>query len=92
MQQCSNAFIHHYRITSIPHCINFRLSNVPITKFHGIKDCEFRAGLTLTTGEAGLPLWTQSAYLAKQGRYSKSLPVQRFVYCKFLRLSVMFSL
>lgn len=36
-----------------------------------IEDCEFRAGLTLACGEAGLPLWTQAAYLAKQGLYSK---------------------
>lgn len=40
--------------------------------YHKIKDCEFRAVLTLTSGEAGLQLWTQSAYLAKQGLYSKS--------------------
>lgn len=42
------------------------------TMYHKTKDCEFRAVLTLTSGEAGLPLWTQSAYLAKQGLYSKS--------------------
>lgn len=42
--------------------------------YHKIKDCEFRAVLTLTSGEAALQLWTQSAYLAKakQGLYSKS--------------------
>ena len=40
--------------------------------YHKTKDCEFRAGLTLTSGEAGLPLWTQSAYLAKQGLYYES--------------------
>lgn len=43
-----------------------------MTVFHQIEDCEFRAVLTLTFGEAGLPLWTQAAYLAKQGRYSKT--------------------
>ncbi len=37
-----------------------------------IEYCEFRAGLTLTVGEAGLPLWTQAAYLAKQAKDSKS--------------------
>lgn len=48
-----------------------------VTKYHdiisnpSIEDCEFRAGLTLTIGEAGLPLWTQAAYLAKQDLYSK---------------------
>ncbi len=45
-----------------------------MTVFHQIKDCEFRAELTLTSKEAGLPLWTQAAYLAKLaklGLYSK---------------------
>ena len=52
--------------------IHFSVSHRSRTIFHYITDCEFRAGLTLPLGEAGLPLWTQSAYLAKQGLYSKS--------------------
>ena len=52
--------------------IHFSVYTRSRTMYHETKDCEFRAGLTLPTGEAGLPLWTQSAYLAKQGRYSKS--------------------
>ncbi len=64
-----------------------------------IEDCEFRAGLTLTFGEAGLPLWTQAAYLAKQGRYSKSgvsnlvvpvnqAPVEDVIMSKFQSVTV----
>ena len=56
----------------MPVYLGLTLSHNPMTVFHQIKDCEFRAELTLTSGEAGLPLWTQAAYLAKQGLYSKS--------------------
>ena len=56
----------------MPVYLGLTLSHNPMTVFHQIKDCEFRAELTLTSKEAGLPLWTQAAYLAKQGLYSKS--------------------
>lgn len=52
--------------------IHFSVYHRSRTMYHKTKDCEFRAVLTLTSGEAGLPLWTQAAYLAKQGLYSKS--------------------
>lgn len=55
----------------MPVYLGLTLSHNPMTVFHQIKDCEFRAELTLTSKEAGLPLWTQAAYLAKLCLYSK---------------------